>query len=323
VLLQISRFYTAGKLISASKVSLAAKDGVDRLLQLQDNREGREERCTVFNWLTSIDYTPQQSDFISRRQVGTGQWLLDSREFQMWLDTDKQTLFCPGIPGAGKTILTAVVVNDLATRFADDLDIGIAYIYCDFRRRDEQKAEDLLASLLKQLTQGLSSLPGSVKSLYDKHNNRDKRTRPSLDEISKSLQSVATIYSRVFIIVDALDECQASNGWRARFLSEIFDLQTNCQASLFATSRFIPEITEKFEGRIVLEIRATKQDVRRYVDGHISHLPSFVGRNPELQEEIKTEIVKSVDGMYLTPYIRIYEIYTVLTLLGFCLRSFI
>ena len=144
-------------------------------------------------------------------------------------------------------------------------------------------------------TQGLSSLPGSVESLNDKHNNRDKRTRPSLDEISKSLQSVATIYSRVFIIVDALDECQASNGWRARFLSEIFDLQTNCQASLFATSRFIPEITEKFEGRIVLEIRATKQDVRRYVDGHISHLPSFVGRNPELQEEIKTEIVKSVD----------------------------
>ena len=58
----------------------------------------------------------------------------------MWLDTDKQTLFCPGIPGAGKTIITAVVVNDLATRFADDLDIGIAYIYCDFRRRDEQKA---------------------------------------------------------------------------------------------------------------------------------------------------------------------------------------
>jgi ankyrin repeat protein len=226
----------------------------------------------------------------------------------MWLDTEKQTLFCPGIPGAGKTILTAIVVDNLATRFAGNLAIGIAYIYYNFRRQDEQKAEELLASLLKQLTQGRSSLPDSVKSLHDKH--KDKRTRPSLAEISKALQSVAAMYSRVFIVVDALDECQASNGCRARFLLEIFNLQAKCQASLFATSRFIPEITEKFEGSIALEIRATEQDVRRYVDGHISHLASFVGRNLDLQEEIKTEIVKAVDGMYMAPSILICEIYT-------------
>jgi hypothetical protein len=45
-------------------------------------------------------------------------------------------------------------------------------------------AEDLLASLLKQLTQEQSSLPDSVKALYDQH--RDKRTRPSFDEISRA-----------------------------------------------------------------------------------------------------------------------------------------
>ena len=29
----------------------------------------------------------------------------DSVKYQSWLKTSKQTLFCPGIPGAGKTIL--------------------------------------------------------------------------------------------------------------------------------------------------------------------------------------------------------------------------
>lgn len=266
---------------------------MDRLNERQDD----QERLGILDWLTPIDYAPQQSDFISRRQAGTGQWLLDSPKFHAWLQADKHTLFCPGIPGAGKTILTSIVVNELTTRFENDKSICVAYIYCNFRRQDEQKADDLLANLLRQLAQGRPSLPEDVKSLYDKH--KDKHTRPSFDESLKALQSVTTIYSRAFIIVDALDECQAINGCRSRFLSEIFNLQAKSRANIFATSRFIPEITERFEGSMSLEIRANEHDVRRYVDGHMSHLPSFVGRSPDLQEEIKAKIVKAVDGMYV------------------------
>ena len=254
-----------------------------------------QERVTILNWLTPMDYALQQHDYISRRQPGTGQWLLDSPQFKMWVETDKQTLLCLGIPGAGKTILTSFVVDILHTQFRGDLSVGIAYLYCDFRRQDQQEAEDLLASLLKQLTQGLPFLPDTVKSLYNRHN--DKRTRPSFDEISRSLQSVATLYSKVFIIVDALDECRASNGCRARFLTEVFKLQAKCRANLFATSRFIPEIVKKFDGSTSLEIRASVQDVQRYVHNRIADLPSFVERNPKLQEDIKTEIVKAADGM--------------------------
>jgi hypothetical protein len=28
-------------------------------------------------------------------------------------------------------------------------------------------------------------------------------------------------------------------------------------------------------------------------------LPEFVGRSPELQEQIKTDIIKAIDGMYV------------------------
>ncbi len=231
---------------------------------------------------------------------------------------DKETLFCPGIPGAGKTILTSVVIEDLMNRFWNDKNIGIVYLYCNFRRQDEQKAESLLVSPLKQLAQRKSSLPESVKSLHDRH--KAKHTRPSLDEISRTLQSVAAMYSRVFIIVDALDECQVTCGCRTRFLSELRDLQAKSRVNLFATSRFILDITEKFEGCISLEIRATDHDVRRYVDGHISHLPSFVGRNLDLQEQIKTQIIKAVDGMYAAFQVSFGN---VLSSVGFCLRSFI
>jgi hypothetical protein len=261
-------------------------------------KSDKDEDIKILDWLTPVDYGPEQTDYIERRQPGTGQWLLDSLEFQTWLKTVKQTLFCPGIPGAGKTILTSIVIDDLITRFYNDPSIGIAFVYCNFWRQHEQRAEDLLASLLKQLAQGQSSLPDGIKSLYNKHKNM--RTQPSFDELSRTLYIVAAMYSRVFIIVDALDECQESDGCRSRFLSEIFNLQAKSRANIFATSRFIPEITERFEGSMSLEIRASEHDVRRYVDGHMSHLPSFVGRSLDLQEEIKVEIVKAVDGMYVS-----------------------
>jgi Cdc6-like AAA superfamily ATPase len=132
-------------------------------------------RQNILDWITPIDYALQQSDFISRRQAGTGQWLLDSAEFKAWVETDEQTLFCPGIPGAGKTILTSTIVEELFARFKNDGNVGIAYLYCNYRRQHEQSLEDLFASLLKQFIQEQPSIPDIVKTLYDRH--RDKRTK--------------------------------------------------------------------------------------------------------------------------------------------------
>src|SRR5437667_6834112 len=127
-----------------------------------------------------------------------------------------------------------------------------------------------------------------MKSLYKCHEN--KRTRPSLNEISKALHSVVADYSRSFIIIDALDECQVSDGSRRRFLSEIFNLQAKTGANLFATSRFIPEIEREFKGATSLEIRASDEDVQRYLDAHMARLPLCVSRSRPLQDKIKTEI---------------------------------
>ncbi|KAE9374873.1 hypothetical protein N431DRAFT_288115, partial [Stipitochalara longipes BDJ] len=251
------------------------------------------------DWLTPRNYAPQQHDFISRRQAGTGQWLLDSVEFQAWLNVDEQTLFCPGIPGAGKTILTSIVIEDLHTRFQADTSIAIAYLYCNFKQSYEQKLDDLLLSLLKQLSQRRQSIPDVIKSLYDQHKGQQKR--PSTDEISKTLHSVISSFSKVFIVIDALDECQVTHKCRPKLLSEIFNLQAKCGANFFVTSRFIPEIEDQFKTSAWLEIRASDDDLRRYLDGQMTRLPmpKCVLKSPDLQEKIKNVIVKTVDGMFL------------------------
>jgi hypothetical protein len=103
----------------------------------------------------------------------------------------------------------------------------------------------------------------------------------------------------VFIVIDALDECKSVDGCRTRFLSDIFSLQVKQGINLFATSRFIPEIAEKFEKSSSIEVRASAEDMQKYLDGQMILLPKFVVNSPPLQEEIKTKIIKAADGMYV------------------------
>ncbi|KAK4085610.1 uncharacterized protein Triagg1_600 [Trichoderma aggressivum f. europaeum] len=256
-----------------------------------------EEDIRILEWLTLVNYGLQQSDYFQRRQRETGQWFLNSSQSEEWLQTSRKTLFCQGIPGAGKTILISIVINDLYTRFDQDITIGIAYIYCNFQRTDDQQVNDLMASLLKQLSARQHSLPGGVKILYNFH--RAKHTRPSLEEIRGALQSVARMYTRVFVIVDALDECPAADNNRTNFLAEIFALQNATKANLFATSRHIQGIRNQFHESILLDIRTREDDVRQYLEEHISGLPSFILKRSDSQRRIVHQIANSTDGMFL------------------------
>ncbi len=243
-----------------------------------------------------FDYADQHNDFISRRQPGTGQWFLASPEYQAWRDGDKQALFCPGIPGAGKTIITAIVIDNLQEQFRGNQSIGIAYIYCNFQRQHEQKAEDMLASLLKQLTHGCSSFPQSVEDLYNRHEK--DRTRPSFDEISKTLLLIATEYSRIFIAVDALDECDDSS--RDKMLAEIFALQSRIQISMniIATSRINDTIQRHFDGFPSLEIYARDDDIQSYVAMQTELLETDLLDN-DIREKIQNGVSKAAEGMYV------------------------
>jgi hypothetical protein len=89
-----------------------------------------------------------------------------------------------------------------------------------------------------------------------------------------------------------LDECMASDGCRAHPITEILATQTTGKVSVFATTRHIPEIVERFDGSYQLEIRTSKHDIRRYIDDRISLLPSFIMSRKDLKEEIKSSVVR-------------------------------
>jgi Cdc6-like AAA superfamily ATPase len=225
---------------------------------------------------------------------------LKSTPFIKWSEGKKETLFCPGIPGAGKTMLASIVINHLKTSFPDD-NTGRAYLYCIYKRKDNQEADDLLASLLGQLAARQSITPPSLRRLYDEHRKGEK-SRLSQNEIREELYNIIKTYSRTFIIIDALDEC-GTDHVRSELLSEIYKLQKLEETDIRLMVTFRPSIVLECPSSVTeLEIRAHEEDIEEYLSGRMSELRSVVLDNNELQCKIRTRIVTLVDGMYVRLY---------------------
>ncbi|OGM47366.1 hypothetical protein ABOM_003825 [Aspergillus bombycis] len=275
--------------------------------------EGGQEDDAIREWLAGIDYSKVQKDCLDRWQKGTGGWLIKSEEFQRWLDEDNQILFCPGIPGAGKTFAASFIIHYFCQTYQRDLNtnVGIAYVYYDWQKPQTSR-HDLLSSLLSQLIR--PSIPEFVRSFYKQH--RTRNTRPSSDDLMGILVKVICAYTRTFIIIDALDECDGSGGSRSEVLATLFSLQDTTRANLFVTSRHIHAIETEFYQRrsIVLEIHARDEDIRRYLDGHVARLPKFVLEKPGLEENIKSMVIKAADGMFLLAYLHLQSLANMITI---------
>ncbi|QGA13764.1 hypothetical protein EYB26_001415 [Talaromyces marneffei] len=275
---------------------------IDRIVDIQ---HGQNQQA-ILDWLHPTDYSSQQNDFIASRQEGSGEWILNSAQFQQWIHQETATLFCPGIPGAGKTMATSIVIDHLQEKFRTRRDIGIAFIYFNFHQHIEQGIIGLFSCLLRQLSFQTGGMD-EVTKLYNYH--KPRRSRPAFHEILDSLKQVIMSFSGTFVLIDALDECRLPNGV-LKLLSEIFELQAVAGFSLFSTSRFIPEIKATFEVKNAtsMEIKASDNDMLSYLNTHLSKLPSFVIKDYQIQEKVKSAVIEAADGMFLLAKLLLYSL---------------
>jgi hypothetical protein len=189
------------------------------------------------------------------------------------------------------------VVNHLQEAFREE-QIGIACIYCDYKDRIEQTPVNMIGSLLRQLVQVEEQLPISdqLNALYQDHQKRN--TRPLLEECSTALQSEVRRYKKVFVVVDALDECSEDNGFRARLFKELGELKGAIK--LMVTSRPHVNVESELGGVRLLEVLASTDDVQRYLDERVSGTPRLahiVGNDVVLQKTIVDTIIEKIQGM--------------------------
>ncbi|KAJ6517615.1 hypothetical protein DFH09DRAFT_1332314 [Mycena vulgaris] len=295
--------------IAQAEISQYIKD----VAGIQENDREAKKRDEIIKWYSPLNFSPRQAEIINTRQPETGLWLLEDPNFKVWKSGFEQKLLCRGMPGAGKTVLVSIVVDHLqAVAAASVQNIGVAVVYLNHKERDEHSPAKLLASLWRQLVFRRPISP-TIHELYESHH--EPGTRPFIKDDHAVLRSVIAEYSKVYIVVDALDEYPEKE--RDIFLGHLFSLDPT-RVNLMLTSR--PHIKIEDVGSNsdlqTLEIRAMEGDIRLLVDAQISRsrqLSKHIHSRPELRKEIETGIVGRNGGMFLLAKLQIESLAAQLT----------
>ncbi|KAF2004094.1 hypothetical protein P154DRAFT_572544 [Amniculicola lignicola CBS 123094] len=259
----------------------------------QEAKQTDKTTQELLEWLSTQDHEATQADILSTRQDSTCTWLFNTTEFQKWLQVPSRVLFCKGMPGAGKTVLTSVVVDHLR----EVEDSCTLQIYCGRHAATGSGRLDmteLLGGLIRQLLQA-EDTPDleAVKTIQTQPRHKNKS-----QELTSLLSQKVARQSRMFILIDALDECQEEV--RENILSTLRQLKP--RPSLFLTSRDITNDEAEFEDMEMLEIHASSEDISCYVDARIrssNSLSKHLAKDRELRERIGDSITKTAKGMFL------------------------
>ncbi|KAJ6496280.1 ankyrin repeat-containing domain protein [Mycena sanguinolenta] len=278
---------------------------VRNVARTQEQHHNSIKRNEIIAWFSPLNFFPRQVDLFNARQPGTGGWLLETPVFKKWELGYTDTVWCRGIPGAGKTILCAMVVDHLR-KIQDNANTRVAVIFLNHKETETQSPSNVLAAIWRQLVfeQPLSPI---VERLYSKH--QEQRTRPSLEDIHSVLCSTASAFSRLFIVVDALDEYPEDA--RNILLHRLSLLGS--RVSLMLTSRPHVDIKHAISDLETIEIRAAENDIREYLEAQIRKSPRLsrhVRSAPDIRQALETSIVEGSDGMFLLAKLHIDSLLT-------------
>ena len=146
----------------------------------QETKE--KKRAAIIDWLSPLAFQARQSELYNQciqQNVSTPS-LLASSEFEAWTHRPPWMLRCIGEPGAGKTLLCALVIEHLKTVFKNR-NVPILCIYLNYKESTTQTLDNLISSLLKQLLQhpGAEFQSPEAKRLFS---GAENESRPTLED---------------------------------------------------------------------------------------------------------------------------------------------
>ena len=143
---------------------------------------------------------------------GSCSWIFGDLTYTRWLnDRQSRPLWIHGDPGKGKTMLTIAVTAELSTRLehSDSSNSILAYFFCDDKDDRTNNAVAILRGLLYQILCQQPNLFGHLKNEYKKQKTKLFESRNAFQTLWRILQSMLleSKLEKVYLIVDALDEC--------------------------------------------------------------------------------------------------------------------
>lgn len=268
--------------------SAATADEYD-IIDHEDTHLDEQDVAKIRAWLQPTDYLAESSEF--RRHLGsrapdTGLWLTKTKEYRQWHDDpDTGSLWIKGIPGSGKSVLAASMIQHLKSTES------VPVLFFFFRNIVAANFEprSLIQDWLAQLLPHSPRLQFALKA----------RLETNLDEISETelvemlLQGLSGM-SHVYCVADALDEMTAEN---RQFLDRLNSLATwrPWSVKLLMTSRPKQYLQSALRDSSIVQISLEQQLVDPEIATYLAHRFDSMP-NVDMPQASRDELITMIAG---------------------------
>ncbi|OBT53414.1 hypothetical protein VE04_05677 [Pseudogymnoascus sp. 24MN13] len=275
---------------------------------IPDDRNAQPEQLLQFLRAMKVTSARDVLSDIKRRngaRVGnTCEWILKREEFSAWgVAADPQLFYITGSPGIGKTMMSTFLVDELQKKVERAPGKALAYFFCDDKNQDRKTPIAILRSLIWQILLQRNELFDSIKPDFNTQGNTIVESFSTLWRILRGMLRDERA-GEVFILIDALDECDKSKELLI-CIRELFQSSPTAQAGKFkfvVTSRPEDDILEELRdvgSRLLMNSTSINDDLSKYIDSEVERLDNRKKYTLRVKEMISTALKKEAGGTFL------------------------
>ena len=169
------------------------------------------------------------------------------------------------------------------------VNIGLAYVYCDYRDQTQQTTQNIYGTILKQLLRALPSIPEELTEILLRC-HREKNP-PELAQLRDALRITSRFFDQIYICLDALDECEHID----QLLSSLKQVPSSVR--LFSTGRkHVKSIVQRyFEDTQTILIEAKESDIRILIQEKVNEDRM---KDPEIMNvKLEQDIIEKISAL--------------------------
>ena len=275
-----------------SKFRALAKKFSDLSTRDLEEARIRKRKKAELQFLNACSVYDHEKSWKQARKRGNANWICHDEGYKQWKQEKmSSTLWCTGMLGSGKTVLSANVVEDLRITTP----AVVAYFFCKYDEAESLQTRTVIGSIARQIFDQIK--PDLVDAIPQMRSGTID-TDQVLDYIQKLLPSNL---HRYFIIIDGLDECERKE---SRLLLRCLEqlLMFDQVIQIFCSSR--PDVFRWASGPLEpkwnVSMSKTSLDMEEYIETALEQrLESgnlFVG-NPAIIFTIRDALLENAHGM--------------------------
>ena len=192
--------------------------------------------------------------------------------------------------------VSSTIIEEITHHCKQSSLLAVACFYFEFHNKNVHP-DVILRSLIKQLSLQCASTPDVLENTFSENANGHRS--PTSEELISTLKSIIECFKNVYLVFDALDECQGRRGFLT--LLQTFRYWEIGAIHLLATSRHEQDIAKVLTGLVSYSVPMDEtfvdSDIRFHVSTTLNDDPAFGMYSAEERKVVETVLTEGAHGM--------------------------